>query len=598
MRILARIVGLALRHKWSLLGAYLFMAGATTAYLFLPKLVGGAVDEMAGYADGQSVDNSAMMTTALLILGLGALRGLLAFGQTYMGEYLGLVVVYELRNRFYDHVQHLSFGFHDRQHTGNLMSRAITDIEAMRMFVGSGLVRSPYFLVLAAIVSVLMLRLDWRLGLVGMSFMPAVAVISVAVRLRLGRLWRKIQEEMGDLSTSLQENLSGVRVVKSFAAEEHEKAKFNDDSGEVRRDMVKAARLQAVNSSFILGMYLLAMALIILYGGSRVIDGHITVGELVQFLIYLQILNQPIRHSGMMVNNIARAISAGHRLFEVIDTRSAVREAKGATEMPKVRGHVRFDNVSFSYGGETEVLRGINIDARRGQVVALLGAPGSGKSTTTNLLPRFYDVTSGRVTIDGMDIRDVTLKSLRRNIGIVQQDVFLFATSLKENIAYGREDSTMEEIVEAAKVAQLHDFIEQLDGGYDTVIGERGATLSGGQRQRMAIARAVLLDPPVLILDDSSSSVDAGTEELIRKGMESVMKGRTTFVIAHRLSTVHRADQILVMDKGEIVERGTHRELLVQGGLYHRIHELQLLPQEEIMLEIEVAGSADRWRGT
>ncbi len=598
MRILARIVGLALRHKWMLLGAYLFMAGATTAYLFLPKLVGGAVDEMAGYADGQSVDNSAMVTTALLILGLGALRGLLAFGQTYMGETLGLVVVYELRNRFYDHVQHLSFGFHDRQHTGNLMSRAITDIEAMRMFVGSGLVRSPYFLVLATVVSVLMLRLDWRLGLVGMSFMPAVAVISAVVRLRLARIWRKIQEDMGDLSTALQENLTGVRVVKSFAADEYEKAKFNADSGEVRRDMVKAARLQAVNSSFILGMYLLAMALIMLYGGSRVIDGHITVGELVQFLIYLQILNQPVRHSGMMVNNIARAISAGHRLFEVIDTRSAVREAKGATEMPKVRGHVRFDNVSFSYDGETEVLRGINIDARQGQVVALLGAPGSGKSTTTNLLPRFYDVTSGRVTIDGMDIRDMTLKSLRRNIGIVQQDVFLFATSLKGNIAYGREDSTMEEIVEAAKVAQLHDFIEQLDGGYDTVIGERGATLSGGQRQRMALARAVLLDPPVLILDDSSSSVDAGTEELIRKGMESVMRGRTTFVIAHRLSTVHRADQILVMDKGEIVERGTHRELLVQGGLYHRIHELQLRPQEEIMLEIEVAGSADRWRGT
>ena len=598
MRILARIVGLALRHKWMLLGAYLFMAGATTAYLFLPKLVGGAVDEMAGYADGQSVDNSAMMTTALLILGLGALRGLLAFGQTYMGETLGLVVVYELRNRFYDHVQHLSFGFHDRQHTGNLMSRAITDIEAMRMFVGSGLVRSPYFLVLAAIVSVLMLRLDWRLGLVGMSFMPAVAVISAVVRLRLGRIWRKIQEEMGDLSTSLQENLTGVRVVKSFAADEHEKAKFNADSGKVRRDMVQAARLQAYNGSFILGMYLLAMALIILYGGNRVIDGHITIGELVQFLIYLQILNQPIRHSGMMVNNIARAISAGHRLFEVIDTRSAVREAKGANEMPRVRGHVRFDNVSFSYDGETEVLRGINIDARRGQVVALLGAPGSGKSTTTNLLPRFYDVTSGRVTIDGMDIRDVTLKSLRRNIGIVEQDVFLFATSIKENIAYGREDSTMEEIVEAAKVAQLHDFIEQLDGGYDTVIGERGATLSGGQRQRMAIARAVLLDPPVLILDDSSSSVDAGTEELIRKGMESVMRGRTTFVIAHRLSTVHRADQILVIDKGEIVERGTHRELLVQGGLYHRIHELQLRPQEEIMLEIDVTGSPARWRGT
>ena len=274
MRILARIVGLALRHKWSLLGAYLFMAGATTAYLFLPKLVGGAVDEMAGYADGQSVDNSAMMTTALLILGLGALRGLLAFGQTYMGEYLGLVVVYELRNRFYDHVQHLSFGFHDRQHTGNLMSRAITDIEAMRMFVGSGLVRSPYFLVLAAIVSVLMLRLDWRLGLVGMSFMPAVAVISVAVRLRLGRLWRKIQEEMGDLSTSLQENLSGVRVVKSFAQEKAEGERFRKLSSEYLDDNMTTARIQAWMHPLVAGVNELSLMLLLLLGGYYLLGGE------------------------------------------------------------------------------------------------------------------------------------------------------------------------------------------------------------------------------------------------------------------------------------------------------------------------------------
>ena len=598
MRILARIVRLALQHKWMLLGAYLFMATATAAYMMLPTLVGRAVDDIAGYARGQPISDAAMLTTALLILGIGALRGLLSFGQTYMGEAVGLRVVYELRNRFYDHVQNLSFAFHDRQHTGNLMSRAISDVEAMRMFVNGGLVRGPYFLILAIAAAFLMLRLDWRLGLLAMSFMPAVAVMSVFVRLRLRRIWTKIQEDMGDLSTTVQENLTGVRVVKSFAADEFEMAKFSERSGDVRADMVAAARLQAINTSFIMGMYMLAMALILLYGGSRIMSGHITVGEMVQFLIYLQILSQPVRFTGMMVNNFARAISAGHRLFEVLDARSPVQESRTALELSRVRGHVRFDNVGFSYYGGTEVLKGIDIDARSGEVVALLGAPGSGKSTTTNLLPRFYDVTWGRVTIDGIDVRDVTLRSLRRNIGIVQQDVFLFGASLKENIAYGREDATMDEIVRAAKVAQLHEYIMGLDDGYDTVIGERGATLSGGQRQRMSIARAILLDPPILILDDSTSSVDAGTEELIRTAMESVMRGRTTFVIAHRLSTVHRADQILVLDNGEVVERGTHFELLAIGGLYHRIHELQLRPQEEVMMEIDVSGSAGRWRGT
>ena len=596
MRMLARIVGLALRHKWMLLGAYVFMAGATAAYMVLPVLVGRAVDDIAAYADGQPISDRAMLITALAILGLGALRGLLSYGQTFMGEAVGLRVVYELRNRFYDHVQNLSFAFHDRQHTGNLMSRAITDVEAMRMFVSGGLVRSPYFLILAVVAAFMMLRLDWQLGLMAMSFMPAVAAMSIFVRMRLRRIWTKVQEDMGDLSTTLQENLTGVRVVKTFAADEFEEAKFSAKSGDVQADMIGAARLQAINTSFVLGLYMLAMALILMYGGYHIMNGHITVGEMVQFLIYLQILSQPVRFSGFLVNNFARALSAGYRLFEVLDARSPVRESTYATELPQVRGHVRFEDVRFSYDRGAQVLNGIDIDARPGQVVALLGAPGSGKSTATSLLPRFYDVTSGRVTVDGIDVRDVTLKSLRRNIGIVQQDVFLFGASLKENIAYGREDATMDEIVRAARIAQLHDHIMSLDDGYDTVIGERGATLSGGQRQRMSIARAVLLDPPILILDDSTSSVDAGTEELIRTAMESVMRGRTTFVIAHRLSTVHQADQILVLDGGQVVERGTHRELLALGGVYHRIHELQLRPQEEVMMEIDVAGTAHSWR--
>jgi len=335
--------------------------------------------------------------------------------------------------------------------------------------------------------------------------------------------------------------------------------------------------------------YLTAMGLILWYGGSRTIGGHLTPGELAQFIFYLQILSLPVRAPGMVVGNLARTIAAGGRLFEILDSRSPVQEREDARDIGHARGHVRYEQVGFGYERDTAVLKGIDIDARPGQVIALLGAPGSGKSTVAHVLSRFYEVDSGRITIDGVDVRDVTLKSLRRNIGMVQQDVFLFGATIRENIAYGREGATMEEVVEAAKVAQLHDFIEgELRDGYDTAIGERGVTLSGGQRQRLSIARAVLVDPPVLVLDDSTSSVDARTEELIRKAMESVMRGRTTFVIAHRLSTVHSADQVLVMSRGEIVERGTHGELLELGGLYRQVYELQLQPQEEVMLEFDV----------
>jgi len=300
----------------------------------------------------------------------------------------------------------------------------------------------------------------------------------------------------------------------------------------------------------------------------------------------------------MMVSNFARTMSAGGRLFEILDAESPVRESEKAFEISRVRGHVRFRNVSFSYQDGTTVLKNIDIDAEPGQVVALVGAPGSGKSSTVNLIPRFYDVDSGSIDIDGIDVRDVTLKSLRKNIGLVQQDVFLFTTSIQENIAYGRPDATMEEVREAARVAQMEDFVEDLEDGYDTELGERGMTLSGGQRQRLSIARAVLLDPPILILDDSTSSVDAHTEELIRNAMESVMRGRTTFVIAHRLSTVHRADQILVLRDGRISERGTHEELLAARGIYREIYELQLRPQEDVMREFDVSTAGVSGKGS
>ena len=564
------------------------MIGATTAYLFLPKYFGEAIDNIKEMLDGGVVSYSSIITIAAIILGLSIIRGALSFFQTYLGEAVSQFVSYDLRNRFYDHVQHLSFGFHDRNHTGSLMSRAITDVENIRMFVNMGIVRTPYFALLFIIVAIILLRMDWRLGLVGISFMPFVAIQSGFARLRMRRAWLQIQDMMAELNTVLQENLTGMRVVKAFASEEFEQKKYNNKSRDVSSAVIVAERLRVSNSSFTLFSFQIALALILWFGGSRVIGGDMTIGELAAFIFYMQILAMPVRMSGMIVNSYARAASAGQRLFEILDLKSDVEESEDAIEMPRAKGYVKFENVTFSYDEGKPVLKNINLEVGPGKVVALLGAPGSGKSSLVNLLPRFYDVDSGRVTIDGIDVRDVELESLRRNIGMVQQDVFLFTTTLRENIAYGDEHAPLEKVHDAAKVAQLYEHIESLDEGFETLVGERGSTLSGGQRQRMSIARAVLLDPPVLILDDSTSSVDANTEEQIRQAMETVMQGRTTLIIAHRLSTVHRADHIVVLDKGEIVEEGTHQELLALGRKYREIYELQLRPQEEVMRDIDV----------
>ena len=589
MQIILRILAIALRHKWRLTFAYLTLAGASISYLYLPRLFGNAIDQVDQMLQDGSLAYDVITTTVLLILGISVIRGLFAYFQQYLGEALSQDVSYDLRNAFYDKVQHLSFGFHDRYHTGNLMSRAITDVENIRMFINMGVMRTPYFLILFVVVAFLLLRMDWQLGLISLGFMPVVMFQSAVVRLHMRRLWLLVQEMMAELNTVLQENLTGIRVVKSFASEDYEERKFNKHSRDVAETTVKAERIRAANTAFMAFTFMVALGLILWFGGNRVIDGRLTPGELAQFIFYMQILSMPVRMIGWMVNSYARAASAGQRLFEILDYESPVKDEPQALQMPRAKGHVRFENVSFAYDGGANVLTDINLDVPPGQVIALLGAPGSGKSSIINMIPRFYDPTKGRVTLDGIDVRDASLASLRRNVGMVQQDVFLFAESVRDNIAYGREDASSDLIVQAAKVAQLHDFIESQPGGYDTAVGERGTTLSGGQRQRLAIARAVLLDPPILILDDSTSSVDTRTEERIRQAMESVMQGRTTFVIAHRLSTVHRADQIVVLRNGQIAEQGTHRELLAMDGLYKEIYDLQLRPQEEVMLEVDVA---------
>ncbi len=597
MRILIRITAMAARYRVRLLVAYITFFGAIGFSLLIPWIFGKSIDRLVLFADGELVPQApgftvlALLATALLLASLA--RGFCDFGRTYTTDSLSQLVSYDFRNAIYDKLQHLSFSYHDQEHTGNLMSKATADVEAIRRFVNMGLVRSLEVLVRTVAVTTILVFLNWELALISLVFVPFLVLRSTLVIGKLRAMWLHVQEVNGELVTVLQENLVGIHVVKAFASEEHEKRKYDRKAQELRGEYYASERLQGVNSAWMTLYFTFALGLILWYGGLEVIRGDLTAGEMAMFMLYLNQLTFPIRASAQIINSFSRAISSGRRVFDVLDVGSPVREKPGAPIMARSEGYVRFEEVSFSYDDRIPALSGVNIDAPPQQVTAILGAPGSGKSTIVNLLPRFYDVNVGRITIDGADIRDFTLESLRRNIGIVQQDVFLFSATIRDNISYGVVNASMDDVIQAAKVAQLHDHIVSLPDGYDTWVGERGATLSGGQRQRLSIARTVLVDPPILILDDSTSSVDVETERLIHRAMVEVMKGRTTFVIAHRLSTVREADQILVLQDGKIVEQGTHDELSGQGGIYQDIYELQLRPQQELLLDAAVGSGRD-----
>ncbi len=588
MGIILRLLRLALKHKRLLITAYVCLFISSFAFLAIPRLLGTAIDSVL-----ESGVRSDLLYLALAVLGVSAIRGIFSFGQTYFGEALSQSVAYDLRNTFYDRLQRLSFAYHDQQHTGNLMSRATLDVEGIRMFMNFGLIRSLQVFVLLIGVAVVMFATNWQLGLLSLSFMPFLIYRSIIMSRAMRRTWLRVQQFLGELTTVLQESLTGARVVKSFAAENYERQKFDEKAWMVAEESLEANRLHARNSPVISFVFTLSMGLILWFGGRQVIEGTLTAGELSSFIFFMAMLQMPVRMSGWLISSFSRAVSSGERIFEILDSESPVEERIDAKEMPRTTGHVRFDKVSFSYNSLSPIVNDIDLEVNPGQVVALLGTPGSGKTTIVHLLPRFYDIDQGRITIDGIDIRNVTLASLRRNVGIVMQDVFLFTATIRGNIAYGAANASDEDIIRAAKVAHIHDFIESLPKGYDTWVGERGVTISGGQRQRLAIARTVLLNPPVLILDDSTSSVDAQTEHQIREALDNVMKGRTNFVIAHRLSTVHKADMILVMDDGRIIEQGTHSELLGREGKYKEIYDLQLRPQEEVMLEMSPSSAGE-----
>jgi len=592
MRILIRLFGLLKKYwKWVAV-AYVCLFVATAFSLGIPELVKRAIDTGISFdfQTGEITGNQTFLILAgLAILGASLLRGLFGFGQTYLSEFIGQRVAYDLRNRLYDRIQRLSFAFHDKAQTGQLMSRATQDVEAVRFFVSMGFLRSAFIAVMFIGICVILFLMDWQLALISIVCMPVVAWRASTIGIRLRPIWMNIQEGIARLGILLQENLSGVKVVKAFSRERYESAKFRDEARKLYEDSLLSAKIQAFNTPLLTFLFVIASGVMLYFGGKGVIEGRLTAGEITQFYFYLSMMIMPMRMMMYLVNLASRGMSAGERVFEILDAESAVKEAPNAIELTNVKGLVRFQNVSFSYDSWSPVLKDVDLEAKPGEMIALLGSTGGGKTTLVNLIPRFYDATSGSITIDGIDIRDTTLVSLRHNVGIVQQDVFLFSATIADNIAYGAVDTSMEDIITAAKAAYLHDFIESLPEGYDTWVGERGLTLSGGQKQRLVIARTLLTNPRILIFDDSTSSVDTETEFLIQRALRELIKKRTTFVIAQRLQTVKDADQILLLDGGTIVERGTHFQLLEEGKIYPQIYELQLRDQEETLSkEIEL----------
>jgi ATP-binding cassette subfamily B protein len=553
------------------LGAYVTLIGINMLTLAIPQFMRWIVDRGIG-----AKDTALLLESVIALLVLTLVKGALTFWQGRWTEQASQSVAYDLRNALHRKFAELSFSYHDRTRTGQLLSRTMQDVERIRFVTGRAFLRLVDSTVLMLGSAAILIWMNPRLALLALVMLPFLGHRALYLGRRLRPIALAVQQQLAVLTTRLEQNLRGARVVKVFAQEDAEIARFDQENERWFSLSVRSSRLEAINTPLMDLIANISTVIIIWYGGRLVVQQQLTLGELVAFMTYLGQLASPVRRLGQIVPALAVASTAGARVFEILDTQSDVRDAPGAMPLPPIRGDVRFEHVSFAYAGRLSVLNDISFEAQPGQVIALIGMTGAGKSSVINLIPRFYDVTAGRITIDGFDIRDVTLSSLRDQIGIVLQDTLLFATTIRDNIAFGRPEASMEAIVDAARAAQAHDFIAALPGGYDTLVGERGVTLSGGQRQRIAIARALLKDPRILILDDATASVDTETEQLIQQALEHLMRGRTSFVIAQRLSTLRMADVVLVLEHGRIATRGTHNQLLRTSALYAEIYHQQL----------------------
>ncbi len=566
-------------YLWQLILNITFLLIITGLSLIIPQILQGVIDQ--GLKAGET---GFLIRSALILLGIGIVTASFNLGQRYLTEWIGAHVGYDLRNAMYDRIQYLPFSYHDHTTTGQLINRCIEDVRAVQTFAGDSLVQIVQLAVLSAgVVTVLFTR---NPALAAIALLPLIPMIMMTTDFgqRITKLFYDVDNTLGDLSAQLQENVSGVHVIRAFAREPLEMDRFDSINRAYFKSRVKVlAEWSKVMPTTNL-LITMGTILILMVGGPLVLQGKMTVGELVAFNAYLLMLSAPVQQLAWLVNALGEAEAGAQRVLEILDHEPEIHSPDSAITMGPLLGQVEFREVNLRYQDERiDALSDINLKVEQNQLIALIGQTGSGKTSLANLIPRFYDVSDGAVLVDGIDVRMVDLVSLRQQIGIVLQTSLLFSDSIRENIRYGRPGASEEQLIAAAKAAQAHDFITKFADGYETVVGERGVTLSGGQRQRIAIARALLLEPRILIMDDSTSSVDTQTEKLIQDALDLLMKGRTTFVIAHRLATVRRADLILVMANGRIVQRGKHSELLEQGGLYKEIHDIQLSQQNHLI---------------
>jgi ABC-type multidrug transport system fused ATPase/permease subunit len=583
-RTFARLLGFLKPYKVSLIVSILLAVGSQAAQLALYTITGRVIDDAI-----RPHDRAELWLLLWVILGLGVVKAALMVGRRLISGRQALGVEFDLRNALYAHLLRLSFGYYDRHQTGQLMSRATVDLQGVRFFLGYGLIFFFQHVLTVVSVTAVMFWFNWRLALIALAITPVLIVIAYRYSHVAHPLLRDVQQKLADVATVAEENIVGVHVVKSFAQEDQELEKFSHRSEAVFGQSVEANRQRAIYVPLISFIPLLAQAAVLLVGGRMVVHGSLPIGEFIAFNLYVTMLVTPLRSLGMWIGQAQRATASGERIFEIMDEPAEMQDRTGATVLPAGEGRITFEQVGFAYGTGRPVLEEVDLDVPAGRTIALIGHTGSGKTTLTSLVPRFYDVTSGRVVVDGVDVRDVRLASLRSAVGVISQDPFLFSATVRENIAFGRADATEEEVEQAARLAQAHEFVERLPDQYDAVIGERGITLSGGQRQRLAIARALVLDPRILILDDATASVDATTEARIRLGLREAMRGRTTLIIAHRLSTIALADEIVVLDEGRIAARGGHDELLATSAVYRDIYEHGLL-EAQFVERLEATG--------